>query len=90
MGTTLMVVAGFCGLNEVLFLVSSHFGMPTAIAGLGWALDHAVLGSPVFQVVGTLVGFAVSFLYDPNNETVAALSHRAGQGGSTRQARTDR
>ena len=34
MGTTLMVVAGFCGLNEVLFLVSSHFGMPTAIAGL--------------------------------------------------------
>jgi hypothetical protein len=70
-GTALMIVAGFCGLNEILFTVSSEFGMPTTIAGLGWALDHDVLGSPVFQALGTAVGFVLSFLYDPNNETGA-------------------
>jgi hypothetical protein len=70
-GTALMIVAGFCGLNEILFAVSSEFGMPTTIGGLGWALDHAVLGSPVFQALGTAAGFVLSFLYDPNNETGA-------------------
>jgi hypothetical protein len=59
--TALMIVAGFCGLNEILFAVSSEFGMPTTIGGLGWALDHAVLGSPVFQALGTAVGFVLSF-----------------------------
>ena len=70
-GTALMIVAGFCGLNEILFAVSSEFGMPTTIGGLGWALDHAVLGSPVFQALGTAAGLVLSFLYDPNNETGA-------------------
>lgn len=76
-GTVLMIVAGFCGLNEILYLASSYFGLPTTIAGLDWALDHAVFGSPVFQVAGTAAGFAISFLFDPNNETAAA--YRTGR-----------
>ena len=71
LGTALMIVAGFCGLNHVLFVVSGAFGMEMTIAGLGWTLDTPVLGSWVFQAGGTLVGFAISFLYDPNNETAA-------------------
>ncbi len=70
-GTALMIVAGFCGLNDLLFAVSSAFGMPMTIAGLGWTIDTPVLGATIFQIMGTLIGFAISFQFDPNNETAA-------------------
>lgn len=70
-GTALMIVAAFCGLNDLLFAVSGAFGMPMTIAGLAWTIDAPVLGATMFQIVGTLIGFAISFQFDPNNETAA-------------------
>lgn len=70
-GTALMIVAAFCGLNDLLFAVSSAFGMPMTIAGMGWTIDTPVLGATMFQIIGTLIGFAISFQFDPNNETAA-------------------
>jgi len=70
-GTALMIVAAFCGLNDLLFAVSSAFGMPMTIAGLAWTIEAPVLGATMFQIMGTLIGFAISFQFDPNNETAA-------------------